>query len=169
MIEVVPPIKRTEIFILTDKNTILHQGPLPVVSENGDIAKVVLEEDVVARYVKTGTRVAIKHILAIVAAMKVYQTLQKGNEGGDLLAKSAAMATYVGASKGIAAFEKADTRHWTTLPQALSMIELKLPPGSYKIGIAAYNDEKVPTSPTAIVGELQVKDQIKTIYTFPLQ
>ncbi len=169
MIEVVPPVKRTEIFILTDKDTILHQSPLPVISENGDIAKVVLEEDVVARYVKTGTRVAIKHILAIVAAMKIYQTLQKGNEGGDLLAKSAAMATYVGASKGIAAFEKADTRHWTTLPQALRMIELKLRPGSYKIGLAAYTEDKVPASPTAIVGELQVKDQIKTIYTFPLQ
>jgi hypothetical protein len=169
MIESVPSVKRTEVFILNDKNAIVYQGPIPVVSENGDIAKVVLEEDVVSHYVKTGTRVAIKHILAIVAAMKVYQTLQKGNEGGDLLAKSAAMATYVGASKGIAAFEKADTRHWTTLPQALRMTEVKLIPGQYKIGVALYDGEKAPLSPTATVGEIQVKDQIKTIYTFSLQ
>jgi hypothetical protein len=169
MIESVPPVKRTEFFILNDKNVIIHQGPLPVISENGDIAKVVLEENVVSQYVKTGTRVAIKHIMAIIAAMKVYQTLQKGNEGGDLLAKSAAMATYVGASKGIAAFEKADTRHWSRLPQALRMTELKLPIGNYKIGVALYGDEKAPSSPTSIVGEIQVKDQIKSIYTFLLQ
>lgn len=169
MIESVPAVKRTEVFILNDKNAVVFQNPLPVVTENGDIAKVVLEEDVVSHYVKTGTRVAIKHILAIVAAMKVYQTLQKGNEGGDLLAKSAAMATYIGASKGIAAFEKADTRHWTTLPQALRMSEFKLSPGTYKVGVGSYADEKAPLSPTAIVGEIQVKDQIKTIYTFILQ
>jgi hypothetical protein len=164
MIENVPLVQRLEVFILNDKGIVIQRGPLPVVSENGDIARVVLEEDVVSRYTKTGVRVAVKHIVAIVAALQVYNTLNRGN-GGEFLAKSAAMATYVGASKGIAAMEKADTRHWTTLPQALRMYELKLPPGSYKVAIGTYSADKAPDSPAKILGDIVVKDSAKSIYT----
>ena len=169
MIENVPLVQRLELFVLDDKGVVINRGPLPVVSENGDIARVVLEEDVVARYVKTGARVAIRHIVAIVAAMKVYRSLLQGNnESADFLAKTAAMATYVGAAKGIAALEKADTRHWTTLPQALRMSELHLKAGSYKIAIGTYTGDKAPDSPSQVVGDFVVKDSGKSIFTFPL-
>lgn len=169
MIENVPLVQRLELFVLDDKGVVIKRGPLPIVSENGDIARVVLEEDVVSRYVKTGTRVAIRHIIAIVAAMKVYRSLMQGNdESGDFLAKTAAMATYVGAAKGIAALEKADTRHWTTLPQALRMSELNLKPGSYKVAVGTYTGDKAPDSPSQVVGDFVVKDSGKSIFTFPL-
>lgn len=167
MIENVPLVQRLELFVLNDKGVVIERGPLPVVSENGDIARVVLEEDVVARYTKTGTRVAVKHLIAVVAAMKVYKSFQQANgQGGDFLAKTAAMATYVGAAKGIAALEKADTRHWTTLPQALRMTELQLKPGTYQIAIGTYSGEKAPDAPAKILGSIQVKDSGKSIFNF---
>lgn len=163
MIENVPLVQRLQLFVLNDKGVVVTKTPLPVVSENGDIARIVLEEDVVARYVKTGTRVAIRHILAIVAAMQVYNQLN--GKQGDFLAKTAAMATYIGASKGIAALEKADTRHWTTLPQALRMTELKLAPGKYQIAIASYSGDKAPEAPAKILGDIVVSGSGKTLQT----
>jgi hypothetical protein len=165
MIENVPAVQRMELFILDDKGVILKRGPIPVVSENGDIARVVLEEDVVARYVRTGSRVAAKHLLAIIAAYGVYSKLRSNSE--DFLAKTAAMATYVGASKGIAAMEKADTRHWTTLPQAIRLSEWKLPPGQYKAALGLYTGTKAPDSPAKILGDFEVKKSGKAIHTFP--
>lgn len=164
MIENVPLVQRLEVFILNDQGVVVQRGPLPVVTENGDLARVILEEDVVSRYAKTGTRVAIKHIVAIIAALQVYNTLNRGNNG-DFLAKTAAMAAYVGASKGIAAMEKADTRHWTTLPQALRIYEAQLPAGSYKVAIGNYTADKAPASPAKILGDIVVKDSGKSIFT----
>lgn len=166
MIENVPPVKRLDYFILDEKGSIVDRGAFPVVSENGEIAKVVLEEDAVSRYVKTGTRVAIKHLTAIVAAMKVYKSLQKDDNGPDFLAKTAAMATYIGASKGFAALEKADTRHWTTLPHVLRMSEIKLNPGTYQVGLGAYEGEQAPSSPSKILGKILVRESGKSIYTY---
>src|SRR5690606_11210956 len=148
MIENVPLVQRLAYFVLDEKGVVKKKGTFPVVSENGDIARVVLEEDVVSRYIKTGTRVATKHLVAIVAAMKVYQGLNKGNNSGDFLAKTAAMATYVGASKGIAAMEKADIRAWNTLPQAFRMTEVKLPPGKYQLALGIYDGNNFPTTPS---------------------
>lgn len=164
MIENVPLVQRLELFVMDEKNSVISKKPLPVISENGDIARVVLEEDVLARYTKTGTRIAVKHIAAIIAAIQVYQGLEKSGQGG-FIAKTAAMATYLGAAKGIAAMERADTRHWTTLPQALRMAELSLPPGKYKIGIGHYAADKAPTEASKILGDIEVKSSGKTIQT----
>jgi hypothetical protein len=163
MIENVPLVSRQEVFILNDKGEMITHAPLPIVSDNGDIARIVLEEDVVARYVKTGTRVAVKHIVAIVAAMQIYNQLS--GRGGDLIAKTAAMGAYVGASKGIAMFEKADTRHWTTLPQALRLSEFKLPEGQYQVAVGNYSGEVAPKEHGKILGSIQVNKSEKSIFT----
>lgn len=162
MIESSPSLREYDLTIMDEKGNVIKSEPLPLITENGDIARVVLEEDVVARYVKTGTRIAVKHLIAIVASMQIYQKL-KAN--GELIAKTAAMATYIASSKGIAALEKADTRHWTTLPQAFRMSEFNLPPGKYKVGFS-------PVSAKAEViktlGEILVPQSGKTIFTFRL-
>jgi hypothetical protein len=164
MIENVPLVQRLQLFVLDDKGVVVASTPIPVVSENGDIARVVLEEDVVSRYVKTGSRVAVRHIMAIIAAMEVYRQLDRNN-AGDFLAKSAALATYVGSAKGIAALEKADTRHWSTLPQALRITELSLPPGKYKVSVASYTGSVAPKTPAAIIGDIQVDNSGKALHT----
>jgi hypothetical protein len=163
MIDSVPLVQRMELFVLDDKGVVVHQEPLPVVAENGDLARVVLEEDVVSRYVKTGSRVAAKHLVAIVTAMQIYRSLSKGNQG-DFLAQAAAMGSYVAASKGIAEMEKADTRHWTTLPQALRVTELALPAGNYQIALGAYSGEEAPTAPGKILGNIQVQSPTKSLH-----
>jgi hypothetical protein len=163
MIENVPLVQRLELFVLDEAGKVVTHEPLPIVSENGDIARVVLEEDVVSRYVKTGTRVAVKHIIAIVAAIAVYKQVER--KGGEFFAKAAAMATYIGASKGIKAMERADTRHWTTLPQALRLSELTLKPGNYQVAVSAYAGAAVPQEPMKVVGNIVVPNSGKTIHT----
>lgn len=175
MIENVPLVQRLDYFVLDEKGVVVQQGLLPVVTENGDLARVVLEEDVVAQYVKTGTRVALKHLAAITAAFGVYQGFKgvgqaknsKGG-GGNFIAKAAAMGTYVAGSKGIAALEKADTRYWSTLPQALRMTELKLAPGKYQIGVGVYSNEVAPKAPVKILSSIVVKKSGKSLHTLNL-
>jgi hypothetical protein len=168
MIDHSPIIQRLELFILDEKGVTIQRSSLPIISDNGEIARIVLEEDVVSRYVRTGTRIAIKHLVAIVAALKIYHTLQKTNQNGDFLAKTAAMATYIGASKGLSMLERADIRHWSTLPNALRMAELTLKPGNYKVGIGTYSGDQRPQNPTKILGNFQVKNSEKSILTFSL-
>jgi hypothetical protein len=162
MIEESPKLKDFDLLVLDSADKIVKQEPLAIVSENGSIAKVVLEEDVVARYIKTGTRVAVKHLVAIVAAMQVYQKLK---ENGEFIAKSAAMATYIASSKGIAAFEKADTRHWTTLPDAFRLSELLLPPGTYRVALSEHGKEGDSAS-RKILGSIVVNGSGKEIHLF---
>ncbi len=166
MIDSVPLVQRMEVYILDEKGVLVTHSPLPVISENGDIARVVLEEDVSARYVKTGTRVALKHLTAIIAALAVYQGLKaKTGQNGDFIAKAAAMGTYVASTKGIAMLEKADTRHWTTLPQAVRMTEFKLAPGKYQIGISHYSGDTVPATPSKLIGDIVVGKSVKSLHT----
>lgn len=169
IIEEVTSVERLYMFVLDEQGKVVNQGPMPVVTENGDLAKIVLEEDVVSRFVATGTRVAVKHIVAIVGAIKVYQTMKKTyGEGGEFLATTAAVASYAAMAKGISALEEADIRHWTTLPQAFRMEELRLPPGNYQLGVARYVEDKTPENPSKILGQFQVKDSEKQIFHFKL-
>lgn len=164
MIEESPKLKDYVLFILDEKGKIVKEESLAVISENGAIAKLVLEEDAVSRYVKTGTRVAIKHLVAIVAAMQVHQKLK---ESGPFISGTAAMATYVGASKGIAALEKADTRHWTTLPGSFRMSETSLPAGTYQVAISP-KIEKAPNNSMKILGNIKVIESVKEIHSFKI-
>jgi hypothetical protein len=164
MIEELAPLQMMELFILDERGVIKNHRPVPVFSDNGSLARVVLEEDVVARYTKTGARVALKHLIAIISALQVYRSLMKGNNDGDFLAKTAAMATYLAASKGLTALEKADTRQWLSLPNALRMNEFQLPPGEYQLAIGFYQGNQVPESPTKILGKFQVSKTDKTIF-----
>jgi hypothetical protein len=169
VIEKVPEIERLELFVLDSNGVVVERAPLPIISENGGIARIVLEEDAVSRYVKTGTRVAGKHLLSILTAMQIYRQLNRAQgEGNDFFAKTAALAAYLAASKGIASLEKADVRHWTTLPQAFRMTELRLKPGTYKVGLGSYVEEKAPEKPSKMLGELNVRGIEKNIFTFKL-
>jgi hypothetical protein len=164
MIEESPAAERLSLIVLDEQGKFVTSTSLPVISENGDLARVILEEDAVSRYAKTGMRVAVKHVAAIVTAMQVYNKLKANNE---FLAQTAAMATYVGASKGIAALEKADTRHWTTLPKTLRMTELRLPPGKYQVAIGPAPFLAGSTNFKAL-GLIDVNKSGKSLFTLKL-
>ena len=160
MIEETPIPLDLDLVVMDKEGKVLKQEPLAIVSENGALARVVLEEDVVSHYVKTGTRVAMKHLVAIVAAMQIYQKLRPQ---GEFLAKSVAMASYIASSKGIAAFEKADTRHWMTLPQLFRISELSLPKGEYQVAVAT-RSAKSDEQKLKKLGVVRVEESGKSIH-----
>lgn len=156
-------LKRLGLYILDESDKVIEIRPLALITETSDLARLVLEENVVSQYVATGSRVAVKHLAAIVAAMGIYQQLKNN----DLLARSMAIASYIGASKAIAWMEEADTRQWLSLPDAIRMQEFSLKPGKYKLGISTFSQDQWPQVPSKILGEIEVSKN-KELFTFRL-
>ena len=142
----VPMIPKGELpqemwLIIRDKNQKeVAKKPWGVVTHLEDVARQSLEEESSQRIVRTGVRVAIKHITAIIAAMAIYKNLSKG-EKDNILAKYAAVGSYLAATKGIAYSERADTRAWQTLPRTLRMTDFKLAPGDYQVEISKKTEQ----------------------------
>ncbi len=124
-----PVTEQYSLVIKNENGNVLFTKPLVLVSPLSDIAYESVKEEAIRRYTKTGVRVAMKHLTAIVGAYTTYK-MMKGEEN-DFLARAAAIASYVGASKLISASEKADTRYWSTLPHTIQVIEADLPVGKY--------------------------------------
>ncbi len=78
-----------------------------------------------------GTRIAIKYIVAILAAYKTYETVR--DSSGELFAKPAALAQFLLSQKGIKETEKVDVRYWSVLPDTFLKIDLSLPKGDFDI------------------------------------
>ncbi|MBY0516620.1 MAG: hypothetical protein K2P81_06925 [Bacteriovoracaceae bacterium] len=134
-----------------------------VITHLEDVARQSLSEESGQRILRTGVRVAIKHVTAIIAAMTLYHSLSKGKED-NLLAKYAAIGSYVAATKGIAYSERADTRAWLTLPRTLRMTEFALNEGEYTAEIAKKTDEKTWTT-LRNLGPLKVSKN-RAIFTY---
>lgn len=137
--------------------------PWNLVSPLEDVARQSLDEEATQRIIRTGVRVVMKHVLAIVAAYGVYQRLHKGQ--GDFLAKMAAVGTYVAATKGIAYSERADTRAWVSLPRALRLTDASLPPGSYTVSLATKAEQNAPGDLRAL-GRIDVPTGHPAIFTY---
>ena len=151
-----------------------------VSSPNHDIALQAANERAAASFAKVGMRVAIKHALAIVAAYQTYQNMKGKNGDNEFIAKTIAFAQYMASSKAIAASEKADVRHWSTLPGVINLADMYLPPGEYELAVKMLpitNQDKsgrtkasVSTSSAQIkLGNIQVGDSTnKNIFTYQL-
>jgi hypothetical protein len=63
--------------------------------------------------------------------------------------------------------EKADTRHWTTLPKTIRMSELALSPGLYQIALVKRSLPPESAS-KKILGSIQVVESGKTIFPFKI-
>lgn len=117
------------------KDELVATRDFVVASPNNDIAEQAANERAAASYKKVGVRVAVKHAIAILAAYQTYKSM-RGNDGSnEFLAKSIAFAQYMASSKVIAASEKADIRHWTTLPAVINITDLYLSPGEYHLKV----------------------------------
>lgn len=122
------------IIIKNGEKVELSETPI-VLSPIDQIASQSVIFDSGKKYGKIGTRLALKHLTAIVASYGTYVAMKGSNKGNDYLAKSAAVIQYAAASRGIAASEKADLRYWSTLPQDVLLAEFYLDPGQYSIEI----------------------------------
>lgn len=150
--------------IIRDKNQKeVAKKPWGVVTHLEDVARQSLEEESGQRIVRTGVRVAMKHITAIVAAMAIYNNISKG-EKENMFAKLAAVGSYVAATKGIAYSERADTRAWQTLPRSLRMTEFKLLPGEYIVELSKKTEQNTWELKKAL-GAIKV-GQKRAIFTY---
>jgi hypothetical protein len=152
-VEAKPVTQNFKLIIKNDKKVVVLDKPLVLVSPLSDIAYEAVKEEAVARVTKTGFRVAAKHVAAIAGAYATYRMM--GGEEKDFFAKTAAIASYLAASKLIAASEKADTRFWSTLPHTIRVIEGDLPPGHYT---AELNVEEGETKSSIQIPDIDIQD-----------
>ena len=108
-----------------DENKLILAQPV------SDLAYQLSNELASKSYVKLGARLALKHVIAIIAAFTTYNSLKE--KGGDFYARAVAFAQYVVSAKAIKATEPSDTRQWNTLPGRLYVQDLKLSKGSYQL------------------------------------
>jgi hypothetical protein len=142
-VELKPVTQNFMLVVKNDKSEIVLEKPIILVSPLSDIAYEAVKEEAVARVTKTGFRVAAKHVAAIAGAYATYRMM--GGEEKDFFAKTAAIASYLAASKLIAASEKADTRFWSTLPHTIRVVEGDLRPGHYSAELVIEEGENKST------------------------
>ncbi len=143
---------------------IVERRPWALVTSLEDVARQSLEEEASQRILRTGVRVLMKHVTAILAAQALYQSVKSSSKDNEFLAKMAALGAYVAATKGIAASERADTRAWVTLPRGLRVAELKLAPGTYEAFYTPNPDEKAQ-EPGRLLGKVTVPEGKRAIFT----
>lgn len=110
--------------------TVLEKPGL-LVDPLSEMAFYTMDSKATSDLVKTGTRVAAKHLTALGAAYLTYRNLK--DKMGDGIALMSGTAAYSLAAKGIAETEKADLRSWMTLPNQVRMNSFKLPAGEYEL------------------------------------
>lgn len=141
-ISAVPVIEDQMINIKDSTGKVVATKNLVTVNPLSDLARFTLAENALSNYAKVGTRVALKHVTALVAAYAVYK---KSKGYGEALAAVAGSASYTAANKLIEASEEADLRSWSLLPSTYSLTAFsKLQPGNYTVeylrkGVAAQN------------------------------
>ena len=101
-------------------------GPL------SDIAHQSLQKQMALIKAKAGARLVAKHLVALVKSYWVYhKALKQGTHS--LFALTLASQLYALSSKAIKESERADLRHWTSLPHNIWMSSLSLPKGEYEV------------------------------------
>lgn len=138
--------------------------PWPLVSPLAEIAKQTLDEESAHRILRTGVRVATKHIFAIISSYALYKSISKGKDD-DFFAKIAAVGSYVAATKGIAWSERADTRSWATLPRTLRLTDAKLDAGEYEVSLGLKPEQNAPGDLRPL-GKINVSKNQQAIFTY---
>ena len=108
----------------------LLREKIVLINPMSEIAAQTMENDYSSAKKAIGTRVAAKHVAAILASYKIYEAQPNA------LGKITAGLAYAASNKAIAASEKIDLRQWTTLPHNIRMASFTLKPGKeYLINI----------------------------------
>lgn len=113
------------------KETLIQKNGAALVGPVSDMAYQMNLERASNAFSERGLRIALKHIVAIIAAYKTYQSMKESS--GEVFARPAAFAQYVITAKGIKESERADTRQWSSLPGNIYISELYLDKGDYVV------------------------------------
>ncbi len=143
--------------LITEKKLILN-APL------NDVAFINAQERIENSFKKRATRVGTKYVLAIIAAYTTYQKMR--DTSGELFARPAAFAQFLVSQKGIKESEKADTRHWSTLPGYLFKSNLNLAPGEYTLKFIQRAEGKNQGSRDLSLGNITVIKGKPALFSF---
>ncbi len=143
-----------------EKEQVVKTIDLSVVGPISDTAFNMNRERVKASVAERGTRIAVKHVLAIISAYKTYQSMKEKH--GEAFARPAAFAQYLVLAKAIRETERADTRQWGILPSEVLMAEAQIKPGTYNLRLA---DKKNPKSKREL-GEITVHADKEAFFTY---
>ncbi len=159
----------------SDKNIYkiqVHQGKklvaekeLVYLSSLSDTAFINSQEMIENSFTKRATRVGVKYVTAIIAAYTTYKRM-KDTGAGEFFAKPAAVAQFLISQKIIKESEKADARHWTSLPGSILNLELKLKPGAYTVNLVEYSSKNKQVLRNLSLGALEAKAQKKSVFTY---
>ena len=125
------PQKRT-LQVEDMRGKVVKKSDFYLVNPMGEIARQAVAENSAVLYTKIGARLAMKHIVAILASYGTYNAIKSK---GEFFAKNAAVVQYLAVSKGIEASESADTRYWSTLPENIHLTRLNLKNGKYLVKV----------------------------------
>lgn len=117
--------------IIKKEGKVVVEKSALLVDPLSEMAFYTMDSKATSDLVKTGTRVAAKHLAALGGAYLTYKNLK--DKMGDGLALMSGTAAYNLASRGIESSEKADLRSWMTLPNQVRMNSFKLPAGEYEL------------------------------------
>lgn len=130
----------------TNTDTII---PVGLMMPLNDIARLNVERRAAAVAFKTGVRVGLKYLAALIPAIYTYNKV----DGGEFIKMLAASAVWAGGKKIVDSSEAADIRAWNLLPKWVGGVEAQLEPGSYTV--TAIATEGANRKETAL-GSIQV-------------
>ena len=130
----------------------LFRKNIPLIQPLGDVATEALAKTAPARYTRVGLRLAGKYAALIASTYALFK------KHDNPLARQAALLSFMAGSHLIRKSERADLRHWNTLPQDIRLLNFHLPAGDYTWKLYK-NSQEHPLSQ----GRLSVKDGHKLV------
>ena len=112
--------------------TVIKDIQLALIEPLSSIAKLTFDNHIVGTKVKTGLRVMLKHLAALVVSYKVYKSMVKKGISS-VIARNLAITSYIISNKAIQKSERADLRLWSTLPNNVWLGGANLNVGTYYI------------------------------------
>ena len=168
---VAPPAehRKYELYVLNEKKKQVAKKELTILNSLNDLAYINAEELRSHSFSARSLRIGIKYAVAIVAAYGTYKNLKKKN--GDFIARSAAFGQFLLSAKAIRLSEKADARHWSTLPGSILEANFDLPPGKYILelresSISGNREEDYKSTVKSDLGEMIVNKAKSSLYSY---
>ncbi len=153
---------KTAYLVIKQKDKVVLKERINVISSLSDTLFIHAQEMIANSFNKRASRVGVKYILAIVAAYKTYETMKETS--GELFAKPAAVAQFLISQKGIKETEKADVRHWSSLPSEHMLVDMALSNGNYDL---YYVESTRDTKNREIsLGNIIINNGQKTFFTY---
>lgn len=158
-IDSIPVLEESRLEALDTNGKVIATSSLPIIAPISELAAQAVNEHSTAIAAKTASRVAAKHIAAVVAAGAAYESARRNNNA---LGMSLATIGHAAAMISINESEKADVRYWSTLPSNIRMGNITVPEGTYSFR-AVFGKEGAQEYRVIELGQHTVEKTIKLV------